>query len=203
MTRKSNLLKTIPTLLALLFFSITVQAQTYDFTVAKDGTGNFKTVQAAIDSAPTNRTISFKIYIKNGKYKEKITIPSNKPFIQLIGESVANTVLTFDDFSGKPMPGGGVFGTSNSASVTVNATDFLAANITFENTTGEAPQALAINVNNDKAVFVNCRFLGGQDTVLANGNVGHRQYFKNCYIDGTVDFIFGSARVVFYSIVVY
>lgn len=203
MITKPNFLKATFSLLAMILLGFTMNAQTYDFTVAKDGSGNFKTVQAAIDSAPTGRTAAFKIYIKNGKYKEKITIPSNKPFIQLIGESVANTILTFDDFSGKPMPGGGTFGTSNSASVTVNATDFFAANITFENTTGESPQALAINVNNDRAVFVNCRFLGGQDTVLANGNTGHRQYFKNCYIDGTVDFIFGSARAVFDSCVIY
>jgi pectin methylesterase-like acyl-CoA thioesterase len=187
----------------LLFSYFTGQSQTYDFVVDAKGTGNFRTVQAAIDSAPAARTTAFRIFIKNGKYKEKITVPSNKPFIQLIGESVANTILTFDDFSGKPMPGGGTFGTSNSASFTINATDFFAANITFENTTGEAPQALAINVSNDRCAFVNCRFLGGQDTVLANGNTGHRQYFKNCYIDGTVDFIFGSARAVFDSCVVY
>lgn len=99
-------------------------AQTYDFTVDAKGTGNFRTVQAAIDSAPAARTTPFRIFIKNGKYKEKIIVPSNKPFIQLIGESITNTILTFDDFSGKPMPGGGTFGTSNSASVTINATDF-------------------------------------------------------------------------------
>ena len=169
--------------------------------VAKDGTGNYTTVQAAIDAAPTARTTPYIIYIKNGKYKEKVTIPSNKPFIHLVGESVANTIITWDDYSGKPIPGGGTYGTSNSATVTVNGADFLAMNITFENTTGDAPQALAINVNADRAVLLNCRFLGGQDTVLTNGT--GRQYFKNCYIDGVVDFIFGGAVAVFDSCVIY
>ncbi|UOQ54916.1 pectinesterase family protein [Hymenobacter cellulosivorans] len=189
-------------LLAAVLLSSATQAQTYNAVVAWDGTGTHKTVQAAIDAAPTGRTAVYTIYIKNGKYKEKINVPSNKPFLQLIGQSVANTVLTYDDFSGKPNPAGGTFGTSNSASVTVNAADFSALNITFENTTGDAPQALAINVNADRAVFKNCRFLGGQDTVLANGN-GLRQYFRDCYIDGTVDFIFGSSRAVFERCIVY
>jgi pectinesterase len=174
----------------------------YDKIVAKDGSGDYTTVQAAINAAPTSLTVPYKIFIKNGKYKEKINIPSNKPFLQFIGESVANVILTFDDYSGKANPAGGTFGTSTSASVTVNATDFTAINITFENTTGESPQALAINVNADRAAFKNCRFLGGQDTVLTNAN-GGRNYFKNCYIDGTVDFIFGGARAVFDSCVIY
>ena len=174
----------------------------YNKTVDKNGTGDYLTVQAAIDAAPTGQTTPYRIFIKNGTYKEVVNVPSNKPFIQLIGESVGRTIITFDNFSGKPMPGGGTFGTSNSATVTINATDFSAVNITFENTTGESPQALAINVNNDRASFKNCRFLGGQDTLLANNN-GMRQYYLNCYIDGTVDFIFGNARAVFDYCVIY
>ncbi len=181
--------------------TLTLQAQ-YNLTVAKDGSGNYTTVQAAIDAAPTNGTSAYTIFIKNGTYKEKITVASNKTFITLIGESVANVILTYDDYSGKPMPGGGTFGTSNSASTTINATDFTAINITFENTTGESPQALAINVNNDRCAFKNCRFLGGQDTLLAN-NAGKKQYYKQCYIDGTVDFIFGNATAVFDDCTIY
>ncbi|WP_165958034.1 pectinesterase family protein [Segetibacter sp. 3557_3] len=177
-------------------------ANAYDLVVAKDGSGDYTTVQAAINAAPTGRTAAYTIYIKNGKYKEKINVPANKPFLQFIGESVANVILTYDDYSGKPMPGGGTYGTSNSASVTINAANFTAVNVTFENTTGEAPQALAINVNADRAAFKNCRFLGGQDTVLTNA-AGRLNYFRNCYIDGTVDFIFGNARAVFDSCVIY
>lgn len=191
----------------LLFLCLLVSignANAYDLTVAKDGSGNYTTVQAAIDAAPTNGTVAFTIFIKNGTYKEKIMVASNKTFISLIGESVANVILTHDDFSGKPIPGGGgtTYGTSTSASTTVNANDFTAVNISFENTTGEAPQALAINVNGDRCAFKNCRFLGGQDTLLANGT-GKRQYYKQCYIDGTVDFIFGSAIALFEDCTIY
>ena len=187
-----------------LFLAQTINAFAYDATVAKDGSGNFTTVQAAVDAAPTGRTTPYTIFIKNGTYKEYITVASNKPFLQFIGESVANVILTYDAFSGKAIPGGGgtTYGTSTSASVTINATDFTAVNITFENTTGEAPQALAINANNDRCAFKNCRFLGGQDTLLAN-NSGKKQYYKQCYIDGTVDFIFGNAAAVFEDCTIY
>jgi pectin methylesterase-like acyl-CoA thioesterase len=186
----------------LLSFFITTESFSQDVTVAQDGSGNYTTVQAAINAAPAGRTAPYVIYIKNGKYKEKINVPSNKPFLQFVGESVANVILTYDDYSGKPMQGGGTFGTANSASVTIAAADFTAINITFENTTGEQPQALAINVTGDRAAFKNCRFLGGQDTIFA-GQSGVRQYFRNCYIDGTVDFIFGDARAIFDSCYIY
>jgi pectinesterase len=186
----------------ILLLSVQDSFAQYAKTVAKDGSGDYLTVQAAIDAAPTGQTTPYRIFIKNGTYKEVVSVPSNKPFIQLIGESVAKTIITFDNFSGKPMPVGGTFGTSNSATVTISATDFSAQNITFENTTGESPQAVAINVNNDRASFKNCRFLGGQDTLLANNN-GLRQYYLNCYIDGTVDFIFGNARAVFDYCIIY
>jgi pectin methylesterase-like acyl-CoA thioesterase len=180
-----------------------LQSYAYDLVVAKDGSGDFTTIREAIQAAPTGLTAPFRIFIKNGTYREKDTIPSNKPFIQFIGESVAKTIISWDDFNGKPLPGGGgTYGTSNSATLVINAADFSMVNITVENTTGDAPQALAVNVNNDRASFLNCRFLGGQDTVLTNGD-GRRNYFKNCYIDGVVDFIFGGNRAVFDSCIIY
>jgi pectinesterase len=188
-------------LFAFVFLGM-LQAKAYDVIVAKDGSGNFTTVQDAINAAPTGKTVPYTIFIKNGKYREKISIPSNKPFLFLIGESVANVILSWDDYSGKTNSAGGTFGTSNSASVTFNAPDCGALNVTFENTTGDAPQALAINVNADRCVFKNCRFLGGQDTILTNSG-NNRQYFRNCYVDGVVDFIFGAAIAVFDSCVVY
>lgn len=196
-----NMKKILSSIVLVICFFTAANAQ-YDLTVAQDGSGNHTTVQAAINAAPTGRTTPYKIYIKKGKYREKISIPSNKPFLYLIGEDVGTVILSWDDYSGKAMPGGGTYGTSNSASVTFNAPDCGAVNITFENTTGDAPQALAINVNATKCVFKNCRFLGGQDTVLTNGN-GNLQYFRNCYIDGVVDFIFGAAVSVFDSCIVY
>lgn len=171
--------------------------------VAQDGTGDFTTVQAAINAAPTGLTAPYIIYIKNGKYREKITIPSNKPFIQLVGESVANVILFYTDGASDPLPGGGTVGTQNSASFTVNANDFSAFNITFANTYGDGTQAVAVLVNADRAVFQNCRFLGNQDTLYIKGNGTPRHYFKDCYIDGNVDFIFGSSIALFDSSVIY
>lgn len=190
---------------SLLLGCATVFAQgTPNVTVAKDGTGNFTTVQAAINAAPASGTAAYIIYIKNGKYKEKINVPATRTFLQLVGESVGGVIITYDDYSGKPNPAGGTFGTANSASVTVLAADFSAFNITFENTTGvnPGPQALAINVTADRAAFRNCRFLGGQDTVYTGGNAT-RQYFRNCYIDGNTDFIFGPTIAVFDRCVIY
>lgn len=185
----------------MLIFTANAFAQ-YNAVVAQDGSGNYTTLKEAIAAAPAGRTVPWVIFIKNGKYKEKDTIPSNKPFITLVGESASNVVISWDDYSGKAMAGGGAFGTGNSATFFVNANDFTALNITFENTTGEAPQALAVNVTGDRAAFKNCRFLGGQDTIFSGGN-GARHYYRNCYIDGTVDFIFGDARAVFDSCFIY
>ena len=203
------LLKKAGLIASLMLLSVIFSgAYAYDLVVAKDGSGTHTTVQAAINAVPANLTAAYTIYIKNGKYKEKITVPSNKPFIQLIGESVANTILTWDDGSGTPAAGGGTVGTQGSASFSINANDFSAMNITFENSYGEGPaggqnQAVAVLVNADRSAFKNCRFLGNQDTLYAKGSSTPRHYFKNCYIDGTVDFIFGSSVAVFDSCVIY
>ncbi|OON68022.1 hypothetical protein B0919_15285 [Hymenobacter sp. CRA2] len=179
------------------------RAFAYDAVVAKDGSGNFTTVQAAINAAPSGRTATYTIFIKNGRYKEKISVPSSKPFLQLVGESVANTILTYDDGASTPAQGGGTLGTQNSASFSISADDFSALNITFENSFGDGSQAVAVLVNADRAAFKNCRFLGNQDTVYTKGNGTPRHYFKDCYIDGNVDFIFGSSVALFENCVVY
>ena len=191
-------------LLSLLVLALgsAARAQTYDATVAADGTGTFTTVQAAINAAPTGRTAAYTIFIKNGRYREKITIPATKPFLQLVGQSVANTILTYDD-GASTLVGGIALGTQNSASFTVNASDFSALNITFENTFGDGSQAVAVLLNADRAVFKNCRMLGNQDTLYVKGNGTPMHYFRDCYIDGNVDFIFGSSVAVFDRCVVY
>ncbi|MDO7853989.1 pectinesterase family protein [Hymenobacter convexus] len=193
-------------LLGLLLLSgLSTRVFAYDLTVAKDGTGNYTTVQAAIDAAPTGRTTPFTIFIKNGRYREVVTVPATKPFIQLVGESVGNTVLTYNNSAGT-IVNGVALGTQNSASVTINATDFSALNLTFENSFGEAAsngQAVAILVNNDRAAFRNCRFLGNQDTMYLKGNGTPHQYFLNCYVEGNTDFIFGSAIALFENCNIY
>ncbi|RAK63844.1 pectinesterase family protein [Hymenobacter edaphi] len=180
----------------LLLLSLAARAQTYNAVVAKDGTGGFTTVQAAINAAPTGRTTVYTIFIKNGKYREKVTVPANKPFLQFIGESVANTILSWNDANTPSFPG-------NSSSFIINASDISALNITFENTYGDAPQGLAMYITGDRVAFKNCRFLGGQDTMQLNSQAGNRSYFKECYIDGVVDFIFGAGRGVFEHCIVY
>lgn len=178
-------------------------ADNADVVVALDGSGNYSSIQAAIDAAPTGRTMPYVIFVKNGKYIEKIRIPSNKPFIHLIGESVANTIISWDSYSGK-VEGGVVIGTNNSATLTVSANDFYMMSITVENATGytgDGPQALAMYISGDRCAYKNCRLISGQDTLWHNGNGRH--YFKSCYIDGNTDFIFGSSTAVFDSCIIF
>lgn len=195
----------------LFFVTNTILAQ-YNAMVDINGTGNFTQLQAAIDAAPSNSTTAWTIYIKDGSYKEKIIIPSNKPNIHLIGQSVNGVKITYDDYAGKPTPGGGTVGTMNSATVTINATDFVAINVTFENSFDydsasaagvSGLQAVAVTVNADRCAFKNCKFLGMQDTLYTRGSGNPRHYFYKCYIDGIIDFIFGSSVAIFDSCVVY
>ena len=177
----------------------------YNLVVAKDGSGNFTTIQAAIDAAPSGRTTPFRILVKNGKYKEQVRIPAGKPFIYLIGENVTSTVITYNAAAKDSLPGGRTVGTPNSATFFVYAADFFAMNITFENSYGDGSQAVAASVYGDRSAFVHCRFLGNQDTLLTYqmGSSPSRQYYSNCYIDGNVDFIFGNAIVIFDSCIIY
>ncbi|HEY4151109.1 MAG TPA: pectinesterase family protein [Chitinophagaceae bacterium] len=165
----------------------------YDLVVAKDGGGNYTTVQDAINAAPEASTQPFRIYIKNGWYFGQVIIPDSKPFIELVGESVAGTIIAWGDGKG---------GTS---AVIINASDCMLMNLTLQNTQGiisDGPQSLAIKVNSDRVVLFNCRFISGQDTVLANRS-GNRIYFSNCYIDGNTDFIYGASIAVFDHCVIY
>jgi pectin methylesterase-like acyl-CoA thioesterase len=189
----------------LLFSTFGIRLYAYDVTVAKDGSGNYTTIQAAVTAAPTARTTAYTIYIKDGIYTEKVTVPSNKPFLQFVGQSVANTILTWNDNALTPNGSGGTVGTGGSGSIVVNATDFSALTMTFVNSFGDGSQAVAVSLYADRAAFKNCRFLGNQDTLLTyeSGNAVSRHYFKDCYIDGNVDFIFGNAIAVFDNCVIY
>ena len=166
-------------------------------TVAQDGSGDFKTVQAALNAVPLGNGKPLTIFIKKGIYKEKLFLDSSKSFVTLIGEDKFNTILTYDDHTGKVSPAGNIINTSTSWSFKINADNFTAMDITFQNTAGfSAGQAVAVQSDGDKAVFKNCRFLGNQD-VLFTDNDNSRQYFENCYIEGTTDFIFGSSTAWF------
>jgi pectinesterase len=169
---------------------------TYDFVVAADGSGNFKTVQEAINAVPDFRKTTTTIFIKNGTYKEKLNLSTSKQMVKMIGESVEKTILTFDDWAQRKNAFGEEKGTSGSASFYIYGSQFSAENITFQNTAGPVGQAVALFVAGDKAKFTNCRMLGFQDTLYTYGYAS-RQYYYKCYIEGTVDFIFGSSTAVF------
>lgn len=167
----------------------------YDFVVAKDGSGDFFTVQEAINAVPDFRKEGrTTIYIRKGVYKEKLIIPASKINVSLIGAEGA--VISGDDYASKPNRFGENMSTSGSASCYIYAPDLICENLTFENTAGRVGQAVACFVAGDRVIFRNCRFLGNQDT-LYNFGKHCRQYFENCYIEGTVDFIFGSSTAVF------
>ena len=172
----------------------------YDFVVAKDGSGDFFTVQEAVDAAPDYcKQDETTIYIKDGVYEEKVTIPTNKQRLHLIGQSAANTVITWNDYAKKLGPTGYEMGTSATSTVFLYASDFLAENLTIANSSGEGKeigQACAITVDADRAAFINCRFIANQDTIYTYGK-GQRQYFRNCWIEGTTDFIFGASTCWF------
>jgi len=172
----------------------TLMAQTNLF-VAADGNAPFKSVQDAIMAVPSgSHENPVVIHIAPGTYKELIYIQREKRFFRLVGENPTNTILTFNLYAGMTNAEGRPIGTFKTPSTTVDADDFTAENLTFENSAGAVGQALALRVDGDRAVFRNCRFLGWQDTILLNRG---RQYFENCEIAGAVDFIFGAATAWF------
>jgi pectinesterase len=190
--------KWIGCLLLLLLGSAYIKAQTgnpqqykYMFTVAKDGSGDYKFIQDAIDAMRVYPLAPITLYIKNGVYNEKIELPVNNTDVTFIGESVDKTIITFNDYSGR-----GHTNTFTSYTAKISGNRFVAVNITFANTAGPVGQALALYVDADKAVFKNCKFLGNQDTIFAAGE-NAAQLFTDCYIEGTTDFIFGPATAVF------
>jgi pectinesterase len=183
-------------LLSFTLFSFTLSYAQYDLVVAKDGTGNVTTVQAAFDKVPANNTKTYTIFVKKGTYKQKLKLAKGKNNVFLIGEDVATTILTFDDYSAK------VGSTSGSYSTLIEADNFTAQNITFENTIDSRlsqyssnGQGVALNVTGDKVSFYDCMIKGFQDTFFNSGK--GRVYTKCSTIKGTTDFIFGSGVNIF------
>jgi pectinesterase len=160
--------------------------------VAQDGSGDFPTVQNAVDHVMDRVLAPFDgrviIELRPGVYHERVRVPADRPRITLRGSDAATTRISFS------VGAKDVGGTFFSAAVDINAPEFEAENITFENTYGVGTQAVAVSVHSDRAVFRHCRFLGMQDTLYAASG---RQYYEDCYIAGHVDFIFGNAQAVF------
>ena len=165
--------------------------------VAQDGTGDFLTIQEAIDSVVSDLSQPTILFIKEGVYQEKISIPKNKR-IHLVGNHREQTVITYADYARQIDTLGQEYGTFRTPTVTVDADDFYAENLTIANSAGYGPgigQALALTSSGDRAIFYRVRLLGNQDTLYTPGC--GRQLYKECYIEGHVDYIFGSAAVAF------
>jgi PelA/Pel-15E family pectate lyase len=172
----------------LCLFVASSRALAGEIVVAADGSGDFRTVQEAIDHVPENNSQRIVIHLKPGVYREQIRVSAGKRFVTFRGDDALKTILTYRLSA---LEAGN---TRLAFSTFVNADEFRAENVTFENSFGAGSQAVALFVDADRAEFRNCRFLGWQDTLFVNGG---RQWFKDCYIEGHVDFIFGSASAVF------
>ncbi len=173
----------------------------FDYVVAKDGSGDFFTIQEAINAVPDFRkSVRTTILVRTGEYKEKLIIPESKINVSLVGEEGA--VLIYDDYAAKRNVFGEEKGTSGSSTCYIYAPDFYAENITFRNSAGPVGQAVACFVSADRSYFKNCRFLGFQDTLYTYGK-NCRQYYDHCYIEGTVDFIFGWSTAVFNQCIIH
>lgn len=198
----------------------------YDAVVAQDGKGDYRTVQAAIDAAPTGRTTPWLIFIKNGSYKEVVVIPASKPFISLIGQDRDKTIIhEKTNVQSEPQPNSPwlandtvawKYSIHNPASpvynkvgtlVQVNGADFYAENITFRNDWGvdsqNGPQALAMMTKGDRIAFNNCSFRSFQDTWMTPSTAGYRNYAKNCFIEGAVDYVYGAGDCYFEACTLY
>jgi pectinesterase len=160
--------------------------------VDKSGGGDFISLQEAIHSVrafdPDGPTL---IIVKNGIYREKIVIPDYVCNIAIIGEDKEKTIISYDDYAGKEN-----MGTFRTYTLQVRGNDIRLENLTIENAAGPVGQAVALHTEGDRIIVKNCRLLGNQDTVYTGGE-GNRLCFFDCYIEGTTDFIFGSATAWF------
>lgn len=191
--------------------------QVFDAVVAADGTGQYATVQQAIDAAPAGRTSPWLIFVKAGSYEGSVVIPADKPFIHLIGQdSKLTSIHRSLNVGGKPEPGkaaadtaywahsvhnpaSDVYGAPGSV-VTVEASDFYTTGISYVNDYGvnaqNGPQALAMKSRGDRAAFFDCAFRSFQDTWMTTQNDAYRQYVSHCYIEGAVDYFYGGGNVL-------
>jgi len=180
-------------------FSIFVTAQNPYRTilVAKDGSGEFTSIQKAVNSIRDLGPGEALIKVKSGIYNEKIVIPSSKHLITIEGEDKENTIITNDDFYGKLNPiTNEKLTTFDSYTVLVAGDNIKISNLTIQNSSCNQGQAVSLHVEGDRFVMINSKVLGCQDTLYAAKD-NSRQYYENCYIEGTTDFIFGQATAVF------
>ena len=165
--------------------------------VSREGTGNFRTLQEAIESARAFMDYTVTIYVRNGVYKEKVIVPSWVENIDIIGEDRDKTIITYDDHANINK-----MGTFRTYTVKVEGSDITFKNLTIENNAAQLGQAVALHTEGDRLKFINCRILGNQDTIYTGAKFT-RLYFKDCYIDGTTDFIFGPSTALFEDCIIH
>ena len=195
-------MKRILTLLLPLLAALSANAASkYDnpdtIVVARDGTGEFRTIDEAIEVCRAFMDYHKVIFVKKGIYKEKLIVPQWLQNIEICGEDRDATIITYDDHANiktAERPNG--MGTFRTYTLRIEGNDITLKNITIENNAARLGQAVALHTEGDRLKFINCRFLGNQDTVYT-GMAGTRLYFLNCYIEGTTDFIFGPSTVWF------
>jgi len=179
----------------MLLFSVTLKAQDKSsYTVATDGSGDYISIQKAIDGCKAFPDQRITIFVKNGTYREKVVVPSCNTKLTILGENAQKTIITFDDHFAKISRGRN--STFYTYTLLVQANDFRMENITVVNSAGPVGQAVALHVEGDRCVFVRCRILGNQDTLYGAGRYSN-QLYSECYIEGTTDFIFGEATMLF------
>lgn len=182
----------------------------FDAVVALDGSGDFMSIQAAINAVPSNNVLPYLIFVKNGTYSGHVDIPSTKPYIHLIGQERDSVIISGARLCGKSStyPDSTVYSVQQGATVVVNSSNCYFENITFENKFGydnlSGPQALALYTIGDRIILNNCWLRSFQDTYLTTyGNIAYRHYLKNCLITGAVDFIYGGGDVFFDKCTIY
>ena len=194
--------KLLLTLLAVTATALTATAaKSYDnpdtIVVARDGTGEFRTLGEALEVCRAFMDYHKVIYVKKGTYKEKLIVPQWLQNIVICGEDRDQTIITYDDHANIVYPPTGKgMGTFRTYTLRIDANDITLKNITIENNAARLGQAVALHTQGDRLKFVNCRFLGHQDTVYT-GMPRTRMLFKDCYIEGTTDFIFGPSTAWF------
>ena len=195
---------------------IIAQAKSYDnpdtLFVARDGTGEFRNINEAIEVCRAFMEYHKVIFVKKGTYKEKLVIPQSLTNIEICGEDRDNTIITWDDHANIPMAFSNwplaisqqptansqqpKLGTFRTFTLKIQGSKITLKNITVENNAARLGQAVALHTEGDQLTFINCRFLGHQDTIYT-GNAKTRLFFKDCYIEGTTDFIFGPSTAWF------
>ena len=188
-------------LLWLMPATVWPQAATFDnpdtIVVAQDGTGQFRTIAEAIEVCRAFMDYHKVIFVKNGTYREKLIVPQWLQNVEICGESVEHTIITFSDHANLPRPETGQpMGTFRTYTLKIEGNDITLKNLTVQNDAPQLGQAVALHTEGDRLVFINCRFIGHQDTIYS-GMPRTRLYFKDCYICGTTDFIFGPSTAWF------